>query len=143
VQRIGPADLVTIDQVDAGIEPAPQHFHLGGIVLAVAVGVEDELASRAGESAAQRSAVTAVLLVMDDPDLRIRARELVEDLGRVVATAVVHDDHLVVRRERPRRPQRRDHEARDGPAVVVGGKEHTQTRRGPSVGHEMTLNLIG
>ena len=74
-----------------------QHRHFGRIVLAVAVGVEDEFLGRGRETGAQRAAVAAVLRVMDDADvIGIDARELVEDLRRVVAAAVVDDDHFEI-----------------------------------------------
>src|SRR6185295_12632732 len=142
VQRIGAADLVAVDEIDLVAEPPPQHFHLGGVVLRVAVGVEDELPRRGGKAGAQRAAVAAVRRMVHDADLRIGARELVEDLGGVVGAAVVDDDHFEVGRELARGAQRRDDEAGDGTAVVVGRKEDTQTLRGSLGCHGKTINLI-
>ena len=125
VQRIRAADLVAVDEVDAVVERFPEKRHLRRIVLRIAVRVEDQLARRRREAAAQRPAVAAVPLVMDDLDLGVGPRELVGDGRGRIGAAVVDDDDFEVGRQAPRGLQRGDDEARDGPAVVVGGKEHT------------------
>jgi hypothetical protein len=66
VERIGAADLVAVDQVDVVALALPQHGHLGRVVLAVAVGVEDPVLARRLEAAAQRAAVAAVADVVND-----------------------------------------------------------------------------
>ena len=129
VQRIGAADLVAVDQVDAIAERMPEHDHLRRIVLRVAVGVEHQLAGGRRETAAQGAAVAAILLVVDDADLRIGAGELVENLRGRIGAAVVDDDHLEVRASAVRAVrQRRDDQAGDRPAVVVCGEEHAEPR---------------
>ena len=65
---------------------------------------------------------------MHDPHFWIRARELVGDLRGRVGAAVVDDDHLEVGGQLARGLQRGDDQARDRPAVVVGGKKHTEPR---------------
>ena len=91
--------------------------------MGVAVGIEDELFARRGETGAQRTPVTAVRLVMDDAHFRIDPGELAEDAGGAVLAAVVDDNDLVVGRQSARRENGGDDHARDGPAVVVRRKE--------------------
>ena len=69
VKRIRAADLVAVDQIDAGPHPrATAAASSAGIVLRVAVRVEDQFLRRGSESGLQRAAVAAVLRVVDDPD---------------------------------------------------------------------------
>ena len=58
--RIRAADLVAVDEVDVRGHHRPQQLHLRGVVLRVAVGVEDDVLRRRRESAAQRAAVASV-----------------------------------------------------------------------------------
>ena len=74
---------------------------------------------------------------MDDPHLRIRARELVGDVRRRVAAAVVDDDDLVVRRQFRRGLHGANHHARDGAAVVVCREKDAQTRGFAEAGADM------
>ncbi len=134
VPGVGPADLVAVHQIDVVGHPFPEQGHLAGIVLGVAVGVEDELLARGLEAAAQGAAVAAILLMMNDPDLGIDARELVEDLRREVAAAVVDHDDFVIGREPSRRQQRVQHHAGDGAAVVVRGEEDAQSAGADAAG---------
>src|SRR5262245_2202097 len=67
--------------------------------------------------------------MVDDPYVRIGARELVGDFRGRVRAAVVDDDHLVVRRQRRRGLDGADDHAGDRPAVVERGKEDADTRR--------------
>ena len=129
VQRIGSTDLVAVDQVHAVDHVRPQHLQLFRIVLRIAVGVEHEILPRIRETAAQRAAVAAILRMVNDPDFGIGAGQLVGDLGRAIGAAVVDDDDLEVRRQPRGRLARGDHQARDRPAVVVGGKKHGQADR--------------
>ena len=108
VQRIRAADLVAVDEVGVGRERAHSSDELARIVLRVAVGVEDQVLGRRPEAGLQRAAVAAVLRVVNDADVRIGARQLVGDLRRRVAAAVVDDDDLVVGRQFATRPARRE-----------------------------------
>ena len=72
-----------------------------GSYCAVAVGVEDVVLGRRREPGAQHAAVAAIRRVMDDAEMiGIDPRQLVEDLRRVVAAAVVDDDDFKVGGER-------------------------------------------
>jgi hypothetical protein len=128
VQRIRSADLVAVHQVDAGRHLPPQRGELRRVVLRVAVGIEDQFLGGGPETALQRAAVAAVARMMDRANLRIHARQLVDDFGRRIGAAVVDDDHLVVRGQLRRRLNGADHHARNGAAVVVGREEDAQAR---------------
>ena len=128
VPRIGPADLVAVHQIGVGRHLGPQHGELGGIVLRVAVGVEDQLLGRRAEAGLQGAAIAAILRMMHHADVRVGSRELVGDLRGRVRAAVVDDDDLEVRRQLRRSLNGANHHARDGAAVVVRREENTQTR---------------
>jgi hypothetical protein len=129
VNGIGAADLVAVHQIRIGRHLRPEVGELRRVVLRVAVRVEDELLGRRAESALQRAAVAAILRMMDDADMRIRARELVQDLRRRVDAAVVDDDDFVIRRQLRGGLDGANHHARDGAAVVVRREKDAQTRR--------------
>jgi hypothetical protein len=64
--------------------------------------------------------------MVDDFELREDALELGEDLRRMVPAAVVDDDNLAVFDESARREPRSQDHARDGPRVVISGKDDGQ-----------------
>jgi len=105
----------------------PQQGEFGGVVLRVPVGVEHEFLRGTGESAPQRPAVAAILRVVDHADFRVRPRQLIGHLGRVVRTAVIHDDDLEVVGQQLRCGASGDDEAPDGAAVVIGGKKNAES----------------
>src|SRR5262245_6277715 len=75
---------------------------------------------------------------MHDADLRIRAGELVDDVGGRIRAAVVDDDDLVVWRQLRRGFDGADHHAGNGSAVVEGREEDAQARgrRACGIWHE-------
>ena len=137
VQRIGPADLVAVHEVHVRAQRLVQLEQLPGIVLGVAVGVEDQLLGRGGEARAQRAAVTAVGAVVDDLEPGEVGGHLVQERPRVVRAAVVDHDDLVVVRQLARGHVGDEGEARDGARVVVRGKEDGEA--GPRWGQRMTV----
>src|SRR5690606_1948511 len=73
-----------------------QEQKLTHIVLGIAVGIKDELLARFAKTGAQRAAVAAVPLMMDDADLREAALEKSEDLLGLLLAAVIDEDHLII-----------------------------------------------
>ncbi len=66
--------------------------------------------------------------MVHDAHLRVRPGQLVGNVGSRVDAAVIHDDDLEIRRQTFGRLEGGDHEAGDGPAVVVRRKEDRQPR---------------
>ena len=122
VPGVTAADLVALDDVDVVGGQWHQQRGLAGVVLRVAVGVEDPLVLRRGESADQRLAVAAVGLVVDDPQPRSVDGQRVEHLARSVGRSVVDDDHLDCRNQRRQRVVHVVDEAADRCLVVVAGE---------------------
>ena len=128
VQRIGAADLVTVHQIDARSHAVPQRRQFGGIVLRVAVSIENELLGRRAEAGLQRCPVVAVRRMVHRAHLPVGARQFVGDFSGTIRASIVDNDDLEVRCQLRRGLDRADHHAGDGAAVVVGREEDTQTR---------------
>jgi hypothetical protein len=64
--------------------------------------------------------------VVHDSDFGIRARQLIGDLRRRIDAPVVDDDDFEVRCQGARGPPGGDDEARNRPAVGVGGKKDSE-----------------
>jgi len=119
VPRVAPADLVALHDVGARRHRRHHHRCLLGVVLGVAVGVEDPLLARRGERADQRAAVAAVAVVHHDDELGHLLGQRVQHVGRAVARPVVdHDDLQLVDEGRQRAAHVADHRG-DGVGVVV------------------------
>src|SRR5437588_11911600 len=56
VQWIGAADLVAVHHVGPGRHTGPEYRELGGVVLRIAVGVENQLFGRRAEAGPERGA---------------------------------------------------------------------------------------
>ena len=74
VERVGAVALVALDPVDLVGDVLGEPDELLGVVLAVAVGVEDPLAASLRQRRAQRAAVAAVRVVLDHPQARLARR---------------------------------------------------------------------
>ena len=98
VHRIGAADFVSVDEIDVASKRVPEDAISDGIVLRIAVGIEDQVTRGCGESASECRAIAAISRVMDDSHLWVRARELVNNLRGRVGAAVVDDNDLEIRR---------------------------------------------
>src|SRR4051794_32706437 len=97
VPRITAADLVALHDIDLSGGQWHEQRRFTGVVLCIAVGVEDPLVLRRSESTQQGLAVAAVGFVMDHLQPRALFGELVEHGRRVVGRSVVdHDDLDVV-----------------------------------------------
>ena len=96
MNRIRSADLVAVDHVHIIGEAFPEDVHFGGIVLRIAIRVEDQITSGRFETAAQRTAVAAIARMVYDLDFGVIARELVRDTGGAIDAAVVDDDDFEV-----------------------------------------------
>ena len=102
VERIGAVALVALDPVDLVGDVLGQPDELLGVVLAVAVGVEDPLAASLRQRRAQRAAVAAVGVVLDHPQARLARARLTQPLERTRRSS-----RRPRRRSRPRCPARR------------------------------------
>ena len=93
-------EFVAVDEADVWGEGGEEEREFADVVLAVAVGVEEEILGGGGETGAEGAAVAAVDLVGDDPELGAVLRlEIGEDGTGGVGTAVVDDDDFEVRGE--------------------------------------------
>src|SRR5688572_20758333 len=79
--------------------------------------------------------------MMNHAHFRIRLRQFVGDVRGPVAAAVVDDDDFEVAREALCALPGRHHQARDGPAVVVGRKKNAQSGcRVRAIDHQRATN---
>jgi len=119
VERVGAVALVALDPVDLVGDVLSEPHELLGVVLTIAVGVEDPVAASLRQRRAQCAAVAAVRGVLDHPQARLARARLAQPLKRRVGRAVVHDDDLPLRAELVERLARARHQARDRLGVVV------------------------
>ncbi len=93
VPRVAPADLPSLHHVDVVASSVDAAHDLGGVVLRIAVGVEDPLHRGRCESGDQRAAVASVRVVTHEPELGDLLDQRFEHGDRAVTGAVVdHDD---------------------------------------------------
>jgi hypothetical protein len=119
LQRVGAVALVALHPVDAIRDVLGEANELRGVVLAVAVRVEDPVAAGLAQRGSQGAAVAPVPDVLDDPQPRLARGDLRKPLERVVGGAVVDDDYLALEPDLVECPRRPIHEAGDRPGVVV------------------------
>lgn len=143
VPRVLAAHFETVDEADVGVHGVEEERDLAGVVLAVAVGIKDELFFGGFEAGTKGSAVAAVDFMGNDAHVgSVLVGELLEDFTGVVVGAVVDDDDFVVERMGAEGGEGFFEESGEGGGVVVGGEEDGQAvrefglgRRG-IVGHE-------
>src|SRR4051812_12097874 len=66
IPSIGPFYFIAIDEVDRGFQLRQQIVHFADIVLAVTIGIEDEVFLGIHETGNQRSPVSQVSFVVND-----------------------------------------------------------------------------
>src|SRR5690606_15346238 len=97
-----------------------QVLQLPRVILRIPVGVEDPILRGAIETCTQRAAITPILLVMDNPNLiRVYTRQLIQDSRRVILTAVIDDDDLVLISQLAQGQQYGDDHTADGTGIVI------------------------
>ena len=96
LKRVGAVALVALDPVHVAGHVLGEADELRGVVLAVAVRVEDPVAARLGQGRSQGASVAAVDLVLDDAQPRLARGDLGEPRERVVGRAVVDDEDLAL-----------------------------------------------
>src|SRR5215813_11478726 len=96
VATIRPPYFIAGHDVNVVDHQLDQIRHLSHVVLAIAIGVKDQIFCSALEPAAQRPAITAVARMMNDPQARLSARQIIQHRGRAVTAAVIDNDYLVV-----------------------------------------------
>ena len=111
----------SIDDAGAAIENRLRQLRqLRRIELEVGILDRDDRAGGLGEANADRAALAAVLLGVDDAQLR-PLRDLVEHLARAVGRSVVDDEDLARRRQIDRDQPLDD--VGDGPRFVIDGND--------------------
>ena len=126
VPRIASLEFVAVDQADVIGHAGGELRQFADIVLAVAVGIEDEFLGGRRKAASQRAAVAAVFRMRDHPHpWRMLLAKLLQHFGSVVVAAVVHHDHLVVVEVLSQDLEGLLYQPRQGRGVVIGGKENT------------------
>ncbi len=90
-------EFVAVDEANVGGKGGEEEGEFADVVLAVAVGVEEEILGGGGEAAAEGTAVAAVDFVGDDAELgAVLGLQIGEDGSGGVGTAVVDDDDFEV-----------------------------------------------
>src|SRR5262249_1830962 len=79
--------------------------HLAHVILAIAVCEKDKIFCSAPEPAPQRPAIATVARMVNDPQARLSARQIIQHRGRAVTAAVIDNDYLVVIRDTRRHLQ--------------------------------------
>ncbi len=109
------------------VDPGQERLELVDVELEVRVGEEDEVHGRRAEASEQRFAVSAVLPVLDEPDVRILLAERPDDLRRPVGRAVVDHHDLEVAAQPGRRAPGPLDGLRDVALLVSSGENDGQS----------------
>src|SRR5438874_11676476 len=123
IPGVGAYDLVTMHEIDVRTEFRKQIVHFADIVLAVAVGVEDQILLRVLEAGNQRSTVAEVPLVMNHAQVWQLDGEPIEDLARLVFAAVIDHQHFEVIGCLAHLLGGRAHDALDSVLIVISRKK--------------------
>src|SRR5438552_13968377 len=84
VEGVGSIDLIAVDDIHVVAEGVEQERELAGIVLGVAVRIEDQLLGSGRETRPERRSVTPVLRMSHDAKAAVLSLELLENKsGRV------------------------------------------------------------
>src|ERR1019366_6896546 len=127
VRRIATFQLVAVHQAGIGAHQFQQARQFADIVLAVAIGIEDEFLGGRLEPAAQRAAIAAILWMRDHAQAgTIQAAQSFQHGGRVIATAVVDHDDFVIRYVGCEGRERLGQQAGQRRRIVVCRKEDAQ-----------------
>jgi hypothetical protein len=129
-------EFVAVDEPGGGAEEVEEFGEFGGVILAVAVGVEDEGEAGGGEAGAESAAVAAVDFVGADAEAggAVLLLEGMEDGGGFVVTAVVDDDHLKGAAGGFEGGESGGEQARQGGGVVISGEEDADAFGGGGAG---------
>ena len=123
MKRIASFDFVAVHHVDAIADLLGQLKQFAGIVLCVAVGVEDPVFAGSGKAGAQHTTVATGSIVVDHAQLRKRAGHFLKDASRVVAAAIVDHNHFIIAGDLRKRLQSPQDHGWDRARVIVTGKE--------------------
>ena len=119
--------LEAVDEAGIGADQIEQAGQLGDIVLAVAIGVEDEVLGGGVKAAAQGAAVAAILGMGDDAQAgAILGAQLIENGGGIVVAAIVDHDDFVIGHVELERVERLGEQLGQRGGVVVGREEDAQ-----------------
>ncbi len=130
VERVLTFNLPAVDKVHLIADQRGQIFQFSGIVLRVAVSVEDPVLRGTIEAGTQRAAIAAILRMMDNAHLvGVNAGQLIENLRGVVMATVIDDDDFMVVGQFAQGQQHRDDHAADGSSVIVGREKGGNTVR--------------
>jgi hypothetical protein len=96
IPRIRTFHLVAIDEIDAGPKFSEQIMNFANIVLAISVGVEDEVLCGAGEPRNQCRAISTVGFVVDDSQEWQFLTEGFQYFPGIVLAPVVYNNHFEI-----------------------------------------------
>src|SRR5258707_1337567 len=97
--RIMPFELESVDQPDVGLHAVEKLRKLANVVLAVAIGIENEILPRGFKTAWQCGAISAIFGMGDHAERgAVTHFQRSKHSGRIVAAAVVDHDHFEIRR---------------------------------------------
>ena len=127
VPGIVAGDFVAVDEADFGGDGVEKCWEVSDVVLAVAVGVEDELVDGGGETGAEGTAVAAVFGVGDDAEAGSEfGDEGFEDEAGGVGATIVDDDDFEVGDVLVENGEGFRDEGREGEGVVIGGEKDAE-----------------
>src|SRR5947209_5383822 len=125
--RVRATYLIPVDHTDRAGHQRVEGHEFAHVVLPVAVRVEDQLLTRVAEPRAERRAVAAVALVVNDPDVRRGAGQFFQHVAGRVGAPVVDDEHLEVVGQCGQDIQRVRHQRRDTACIIKGREENCYT----------------
>jgi hypothetical protein len=94
-------DFITIHEVDCRLHLGQQIVHFPHVILAVAIGIEDEVFSGVREPGNQRSAVSQISFMVDDTKKREFGRKPIKRFSSFVLASVVDNQHFEIVRHLP------------------------------------------
>ena len=98
-------------------------MNLANVVLAIAVGVEDEILARVLEAGDQRRSISEIALVVDHAQERQFRGHAIKDCACFVLASVVDDQHLEIVSDFADLRRNRAHYSLDSVLIVVRRKE--------------------
>jgi len=119
-----PFEFESVDQTHVRRHEIEELRQLPDVVLAVAIGIEDKILPRGGETASQRLAVSEIGRMRYHPEgLPMTLLQAGQHAGGLVPAAVVDNDDFEIRYAVAKYVECLVHQLGDRRRVIVGGKK--------------------
>ena len=129
VQGIGAINFVAVDNIDSVLHHGGPLPEFEDVILSGAIGIEYQIFGRIIETGFQSAAVSAVLLMKNQIQVRVLRLEFRQQFPAVVGAAVVYDQDFVIISILARDGIRRRNETADRTGIVITREEYGQTGR--------------